>query len=252
LDDDNDGILDKVENLCPTLATWTDWTALTAYASATGTLPLASGNVTVTYASPQVISIQGINGSYYNLGDAYAGLMPASGTEGLQAHHGAGTTHTYTFSQPVKDPILVFWSMNGNTFTFNDPFTLIAQQNGVTRGTNTLIGVGSECNATIQLNGTFTSITYTSAILEGWTGVTVGVQQCQNGLDSDSDGTANILDLDSDDDGCSDAYEGGATNSKVANYKFTSAAGTNGLVDVLETVADNGALTYGSTYSSFA
>jgi large repetitive protein len=253
IDDDNDGILDKLEYQCPTFATWTDWTSLTAYSSATGTLALTGGNVNVTYTSSQVISIQGISGSYFNLGDAYAGTMPTSGIEGLQAHHGAGLTHTYTFSQPVKDPILVFWSMNSNTFTFTQPFTLLGQQGGVTSTATRVIGAAGECNAAVQFNGTFTSISYTSTILEGWTGVTVGVQQCNFNLDSDTDGTVNARDLDSDNDGCSDAYEGGATTDKATpNFKFNSAVGTNGLANSLETVADNGVINYSPAYNSFA
>lgn len=247
IDDDNDGILDKVENQCPTLATWTDWSSVTANSSATGTLALTSGNVTVTYSSAQVYSIQ--TPGYFNLGDAYGGSMPTSSTEGLQALHGAGTTHTYTFSQPVKDPILVFWSMNSNTFTFSNPFTVIGQQNGVTRTATTLVGSASECNATIQFHGTFTSISYTSKILENWTGVTVGIQQCQNTLDTDNDTVINSLDLDSDNDGCSDAFESGATTDKTANYQFTGVVGLNGLLNTLETSADYGVIKYASTHN---
>ncbi|MFN3850360.1 MAG: hypothetical protein ACK4NY_13075 [Spirosomataceae bacterium] len=249
IDDDNDGILDKVENLCPTLATWTNWNTVSALNNGSGTLTLTSGSVTVTYTSAQVISIQ--TPSYFNLGDAYGGSMPSSGIEGLQTNHGANTTHTYTFSQPVKDPILVFWSMNGNTFTFNKPFTLLGQQGGITRTATTLIGAAGESNAAIQLHGTFTSISYTSSILEGWTGVTVGIQECTNTLDTDSDGLVNSLDLDSDGDGCSDAYEAGATTDKTANFKFTSAVGTNGLANSVETSADYGIINYNSTFYQF-
>ena len=65
----------------------------------------------------------------------------------------------------------------------------------------------------------------------------------------DNDGVPNRLDLDSDGDGCSDAYESGATASVVPNYQFTGAVGTNGLVNSLETSIDNGVLNYTSTYS---
>jgi hypothetical protein len=165
IDDDNDGIPDAVENQCPTLAKWTDWTAVTTNTSATGTLPLSTGNVTVTYTSPQVYSIQ--QPGYYNIGDVYAGTMPASGTEGLQALHGAGTTHTYTFSQPVTNPILVFWSMNGNTFTFTKPFNILGQTAGITSSSTTLSGSSAvECNASIQFIGTFTSITSIRTVVQ--------------------------------------------------------------------------------------
>jgi hypothetical protein len=56
--------------------------------------------------------------------------------------------------------------------------------------------------------------------------------------------------LDSDGDGCSDAYESGATASVVPNYQFTGAVGANGLVNSLETAVDNGVINYTSTYSN--
>ncbi|SIR40321.1 hypothetical protein SAMN05421682_1244, partial [Chryseobacterium indoltheticum] len=69
--------------------------------------------------------------------------------------------------------------------------------------------------------------------------------------DTDGDGILNHLDLDSDGDGCSDAMEGGATSNLTANYKFTGSVGTNGLDNSLET-ADNGIVTYVSTYNMYA
>jgi hypothetical protein len=62
--------------------------------------------------------------------------------------------------------------------------------------------------------------------------------------DTDNDGANNNLDLDSDGDGCSDALEGGATTITTANYQFTGAVGTNGLVNSLETSIDNGIINY--------
>ena len=247
IDDDNDGVLDFMEQNCP-IGTWTDWTSVTGNTSATGTLALTSGNVTVTYTSPQVYSIQ--QPGFFNLNDVYNGTMPNSGTEGLQALHGAGTTHTYTFSQPVTNPILVFWSMNGNTFTFTQDFAVIGKTANITvnNANKSITGAASECNATIQLRGTYTSISYTSSLLENWTGVTVGIQQCTD-IDSDGDLVVNRFDLDSDGDGCSDAFEAGATTSKTANYQFSGSVGTNGLLNTLETYPENGELNYTSTYN---
>lgn len=67
----------------------------------------------------------------------------------------------------------------------------------------------------------------------------------------DSDGILPHFDLDSDGDGCSDAFEGGATNNLSINYKFTGAVGTNGLDNTLETT-DNGNINYTSTYIQYA
>jgi trimeric autotransporter adhesin len=69
-------------------------------------------------------------------------------------------------------------------------------------------------------------------------------------LDTDNDGIPNSLDLDSDGDGCSDAFEAGATTSTTANFQFpTAGVGTNGLANSLETVADNGTINYTLTYN---
>jgi hypothetical protein len=68
--------------------------------------------------------------------------------------------------------------------------------------------------------------------------------------DVDGDNIANSLDTDSDGDGCSDAFEGGATSSLVANYTFPAPYGANGLADAKETAVDNGILNYTSTYAN--
>ncbi|MFN5422171.1 MAG: hypothetical protein ACK5AO_02790, partial [bacterium] len=69
--------------------------------------------------------------------------------------------------------------------------------------------------------------------------------------DTDKDGIYNYLDADSDGDGCSDAIEAGATTNNAVNYAFpTTGVGTNGLADVLETVADNAIINYNSKYSN--
>jgi hypothetical protein len=68
---------------------------------------------------------------------------------------------------------------------------------------------------------------------------------CTN--DIDNDGILNHQDLDSDGDGCSDALESGATTITTANFQFTGTTtdfGTNGLINAIETVADNGVINY--------
>jgi hypothetical protein len=78
--------------------------------------------------------------------------------------------------------------------------------------------------------------------------LTISTSKCN--WDLDNDGIPNRLDLDSDGDGCSDAYESGATASVVPNYRFTGTVGSNGLVNSLETAVDNGVINYTSTYSN--
>jgi hypothetical protein len=66
--------------------------------------------------------------------------------------------------------------------------------------------------------------------------------------DTDGDKVFNHLDLDTDGDGCSDAFEAGTTTATTANFAHpTTAVGTNGLVNSLETIADNGI--YNGTYT---
>ena len=58
--------------------------------------------------------------------------------------------------------------------------------------------------------------------------------------DNDGDGYPNHLDLDADNDGCSDAYESGLTTNTQTLYHFPAPYGTNGLSDILENPVDNG------------
>uniref|UniRef100_UPI0029310868 Ig-like domain-containing protein n=1 Tax=Pedobacter gandavensis TaxID=2679963 RepID=UPI0029310868 len=71
------------------------------------------------------------------------------------------------------------------------------------------------------------------------------------GSDINGNGKPNHQDLDSDGDGCSDAYEAGATSVKTANYKFAASpdANNNGLNDTVENGA-TGTINY--TYLLYA
>lgn len=68
--------------------------------------------------------------------------------------------------------------------------------------------------------------------------------------DADGDGIVNSLDLDSDNDGCSDAFEAGATTNQTPNYRITGAVGTNGLINSLETSPDSDILNYVPNYAN--
>ena len=72
------------------------------------------------------------------------------------------------------------------------------------------------------------------------------------GIDTDGDGILNSLDLDSDNDGCSDANEGNATSNTTSNFKFTGTMGANGLDNSLETIAESGFVNYTTTYNTYA
>lgn len=67
-------------------------------------------------------------------------------------------------------------------------------------------------------------------------------------IDYDEDGVINMLDLDSDNDGIYDLFEAGHSEADLNNDGIIdgtpTAFGTNGLFDMVETVADNGILNY--------
>ncbi|WP_123873434.1 beta strand repeat-containing protein [Chryseobacterium piscium] len=68
----------------------------------------------------------------------------------------------------------------------------------------------------------------------------------------DGDGILPHFDLDSDGDGCSDAFESGATTNMSANYQFPDIDTNNdGLVDAVDPDGD-GIVNYTSTYYSYA
>lgn len=69
--------------------------------------------------------------------------------------------------------------------------------------------------------------------------------------DTDGDGIPNHLDLDSDGDGCSDAFEGGATTNNTISV-IAGPYGANGLANSLESAVDNGIINYTSTYYKYA
>jgi len=74
-------------------------------------------------------------------------------------------------------------------------------------------------------------------------------------VDTDMDGIPNTLDLDSDMDGCSDAYEAGAVNSITDSLVIpagSTSVGLNGLADIVETSTDSDTINYISTYNNYA
>ena len=105
---------------------------------------------------------------------------------------------------------------------------------------NILTGIASEFYFDIN-NATYQASNYPKA-------------DCSN--DTDGDGILNHLDLDSDNDGCSDAIEAGVTTDATANFKYTfispsNDSNNNGLIDLKES-ATAGVINYTSSYDPFA
>ncbi|WP_299129314.1 gliding motility-associated C-terminal domain-containing protein, partial [uncultured Winogradskyella sp.] len=89
--------------------------------------------------------------------------------------------------------------------------------------------------------GTLASATIPVIIIDGAVG----------SIDIDNDGIPNRLDLDSDNDGCSDAFEAGTITTEVADITVApfdaTNVGDNGFEDSLETAAESGL--YNGTYT---
>lgn len=163
--------------------TWATWT--TATVGGNETVSGAMGAINVTYT-----------GQVYNFKDGYPQWLPATSYTGGDVSNapplgyyigisgGPGTgTETITFSKPVVDPVFAIWSLGAaNTlaeFVFNaqEPFSIIAggpslQFGGesiYTSGGCPTYGIcGEEANGVIQFDGTFTSLTWTNPLFEGY------------------------------------------------------------------------------------
>jgi hypothetical protein len=165
---------------------WTGWTAAANGSSgtATGTLALPGGTVTVTYSGELVgnqVNNTGFNywspaGTFNNQGPTSSDILQIDGTD---------TTHTLTFSSPVTNLYMALLSLGqpgvGTTYTFDAPFTIISQGPSSTYGgCNTCLTtsgnslIGHEGDGLILFNGPITTLTWTGASPEFWNGFTVG------------------------------------------------------------------------------
>jgi hypothetical protein len=72
--------------------------------------------------------------------------------------------------------------------------------------------------------------------------------------DADSDGKLNYRDLDSDNDGCSDAVESSASVTATSTSAFTQGpdSNLNGLLNMYESTTTAGTINYTSTYTTYA
>ena len=244
LDDDNDGILDAVESpgCYYTIAEANVISAITTgLTTATGTTALLFDGVTTSAATN----------------------FQFKQTESLR-----GPIFTITYPTPVKlsSMTIVTTSNLGNGATA----ILQGSVDGITwiNLTVTPVALSTTTNKVITVNQNAADYQYyriagqaeastlpfpifeiTSAVNTDYNPSAHPKASCSP-TDTDNDGIANNLDLDSDGDGCADAFEAGATTLATPNYAFTSAVGTNGLANSLETVADNGTINYALTYAN--
>ena len=238
LDDDNDGILDLVE--CPVLVPPTVETI---------TGPTAFGTVTYTPSSAAVQTLSALtNGS---IADAI-NIIPAN----------TGTPTVFTIPLVTPRDVNQFFLYNDAgapgdavaNFTvklYNASNTLLTTLTAV--GTNGVVKNQWDFPITAK---NVTKMEFTTIY---WWSHTNGNSQIREialgyydkSCDTDGDGIANSFDLDSDNDGCSDAFEAGATTNTTPNYQFPAASvGTNGLSSSVENNdTPSATTTYTSTYS---
>ncbi|KAI9550003.1 hypothetical protein GHT06_003268 [Daphnia sinensis] len=257
IDDDNDGILDAVESpecfysaqdfVRPTSVS----TELAIYS--TNVITNAIDNSATTYSAFNG-SINWVGKSLFNLTAASATRITgvsldlstwalsngATNTFKLQGSTN-GTTWT-DLSVPVASTLTTGTFVVNNTLQPNTAYGFYRLPN-TAYGYYRLVGVagssfyGGVTDIKFVLPTDFNASAYPKA-------------ECIS--DTDGDGIFNHHDSDSDADGCSDALESGSTTNTTANFKFTSAVGTNGLADGLEIVADNANVNYISTYTAYA
>lgn len=168
---------------------WTDWTSGTAGnpGSASGT----AGAIAVNYAGQMLPLSQGF--TTWNPASTYVGGVitsaPPSGFGAVYLEGGQAYTETITFSAPVVDPVMAFWSLGGGggvtaqfVFPANEPISLQAggPSAEIGGGAISVIGQtvsGNESNGSILISGTFQTLSFTTPVFEHWYGLTVGFQE---------------------------------------------------------------------------
>lgn len=240
IDDDNDGVLDTDEEI--EKYHWSD-VATVSGTTATGTV----NGVGYTYVSSHNITETG----NFQQGGDFPVEFEVPGYQSIQNIE--ATTNTITFDTPMENPVLVFSSLGsqGNFVhvDFSDEIELVWGYFASATGPRQIRG--ADGRALVRFPGTYTTISFTYLQREFYSNVRVGQRIA---TDTDGDGTPNYLDLDSDNDGCSDAFESGATTDTNSNFSFNTVAGTatdtnsDGLADIVDTNLD-GMPDYPETYA---
>ncbi|MGB5237191.1 MAG: DNRLRE domain-containing protein [Flavobacteriaceae bacterium] len=155
------------------------------------------------------------------------------------------------------------WADNPATYTTSNPTELNMNTNGSwvigTAGPNDYPGAGNtfpQVNFSVNYNSKSEMSIRVGAVARvpgasaggrqhaiEFACITNYVNPATYGIDKDSDGIANHLDLDADNDGIYDAVEAGHNQSHVDGV-VVSAYGANGLADNVETAAESGTLNY--------
>jgi hypothetical protein len=157
---------------------WIDWSS-----ASTGSLTVGANTVGVTLSGSTPMGL--VNGDYYynngatggtSITGTYGGLTPS---DMIQVN--GPSSFTLSFNQAILNPYIALVSVGQGyavNYTFNGPVTVLtAGPNywgyiGYTSSGNTLTGY--EYNGVVQLAGSYTSLTVSTAPGEFWHGFNVG------------------------------------------------------------------------------
>ncbi|MCD8433102.1 hypothetical protein LNJ05_10060, partial [Tenacibaculum finnmarkense genomovar ulcerans] len=233
LDDDNDGILDSVE--CR--ATWAVWdTSTSGTGNITGVVDGIAVSITNTDSpilrNPNVGVVGVFPGDqgHNNEGADFAGASIINAADNL------GETYTITFSSATTRPLYIhFTAVDGPTVTLTGA-TIVSLINGTGIGTSVFTMVQHSDPSVVNEGGFSALIPVGTSVVSylksaGSDNYMFGITEpC---FDTDSDGTPDYLDRDSDNDGCSDALEGAQTTLTLASVDgkgiLTGAVDANGV-----------------------
>lgn len=166
---------------------WNAWNPATVVQGSTaGSVSGTMGGVTVTYSG----EVGEFDSNYpsWTPSTSYVGGTVGnapSPSDGIFHLVGGGTNvDTITFSKAVTDPVIAIWSLGAGgvqaSFDFSAPFTIeaggpSAEYGGTSITSSGQTVYGEEGNGTIQFDGTFNSISFTTPQYENWYGFAVGM-----------------------------------------------------------------------------
>jgi len=255
LDDDNDGILDIDEQISCVFAP-VELSSLgftgngVIEADLTHILTQSNGGSWETTYSNETFKLPiHLEWTGNTTGSSMIGLLPVGNAKNI-SNWNDGAYKVYHQSSNIYGYMPNAWNFNkaytaGQKIEIDISTTgiVIVKLNGVM--IRRFKGKATDYQLAISSNGT-TGKMHENVKLTSYSSLAVCVD-----LDADGDGIPNRFEVDSDNDGCNDAVEGGlATKTTVVPY--AAPYGNNGLANTVETAAESGLVNYESTYDIFA
>jgi len=288
IDDDNDGILDTTELACGVaIASTTNTVLLAGTQQVEGTFTrgvaavnydLQFQNLAAALATANIVT--NTSGFHYIVDDIDQGSYEMSMTFTPQADAILNTVewgpdligHSDTENDNDEQYITINWNptigatiidpdnqldvgttdiVDGQAITAGTTITQVAEFENAAPPTWKIVFNTNLLAVPFTINTSHIALPSANLLDEGYSFV-ANVCNLEN-TDSANDAIPNHLDLDSDNDGCSDAKEASATTDDTANYAFPSTtlsgdANGNGLADVIEDTANDGQINYVSSH----